>query len=74
MICFAVRIFCRVGTRLLENSLQVRYFNVIKRALAGTLTIAFPLIVVKVLYHFMVPFVKGKNELFRTRHAGRAQT
>lgn len=32
--------------------------------LAGSLTIAFPLIVVKVLYHFLVLFVKGEMNFF----------
>ena len=32
--------------------------------LTGLLTIAFPLIVVKVLYHFSVIFVKGKMNFF----------
>lgn len=77
MVCFAVRIFSRIGTRLLGNplctSLQVRYLTelIIARyltelrgTLAGTLRIAFPLMVVKVLYHFMMLFVKGKMNFF----------
>ncbi len=77
MIGFAVRIFSRIGTHLLGNplctSLQVRYLTelIIARyltelrgTLAGTLTIAFPLMVVKVLYHFTMLFVKGKMNFF----------
>ena len=42
----------------------VRYLTELKGTLAGSLMIAFPLIVVKVLYHFSVIFVKGKMNFF----------
>lgn len=76
MVCFAVRIFSGVGThvgkflvyllavRYLTELTIVRYLTELKGTLAGSLTIAFPLIVVKVLYHFLVLLVKRKMNFF----------
>lgn len=76
MVCFSVRIFRGVGThvgkflvyllavRYLTELTIVRYLTELKGMLAGSLTIAFPLIVVKVLYHFSMLFVKGKMNFF----------
>ena len=60
--------------RYLTELIIGRYLTELRGALAGTLTIAFPLIVVKVLYHFMVLFVKGKMNFFAQDTRDETQT
>ena len=83
MLCFAVRIFSRVGTYvgkflvyLLASTLfnvinNKTLLNVIKRDISGDANDCVSSYCGKGIISFYRAFCQGKNELFRTRHAGR---